>query len=134
MAKQYRKLQEKIYKNPEQKKAPEQKIGKDYVLMAVTVFTVLVTCAGWTSLDNVSRAMYSLLSVSLRKARRAEADPRRTRQPHHHGPRRRPVLRLVVRAFHVVRRCGHAKTAYESRCGSSQRLFSCMKNRKMFFS
>ena len=52
-------------KKPAEKKAPEQKIGKDYVLMAVTVFTVLVTCAGWTSLDNVSRAMYSLLSVSL---------------------------------------------------------------------
>ena len=65
MAKQYRKLQEKLYKKPTEKKAPEQKIGKDYVLMAVTVFTVLVTCAGWTSLDNVSRAMYSLLSVAL---------------------------------------------------------------------
>lgn len=64
MAKQYRKLQKNLYKKPEQKK-PMEKIGKDYVLMAVTVFTVLVTFAGWTSLDNVSRAMYSLLSVSL---------------------------------------------------------------------
>ncbi|MDY6267563.1 MAG: hypothetical protein SPL39_01150 [Selenomonadaceae bacterium] len=65
MAKQYRKLQEKLYKKPEKKQAAEPKIGKDYVLMAVTVFTLLVTVAGWTSLDNISRAMYSLLSVSL---------------------------------------------------------------------
>lgn len=65
MAKQYRKLQEKIYKKAEKKKAPEPKIGKDYLLMAVTVFTVLVTAVGWMSLDNLSRVMYVLLSISL---------------------------------------------------------------------
>lgn len=64
MAKQYRKLQNKIYQKPE-KKQPTEKIGKDYVLMAVTIFTVLITVAGWTSLDNLSRVMYTLLSVSL---------------------------------------------------------------------
>ena len=64
MAKQYRKLQNKIYQKPE-KKQPTEKIGKDYVLMAVTIFTLLITAAGWTSLDNLSRVMYTLLSVSL---------------------------------------------------------------------
>ena len=60
MAKQYRKLQKNLYKKPKQKK-PTEKIGKDYVLMAVTVFTLLITVAGWTSLDNLSRVMYTLL-------------------------------------------------------------------------
>ncbi len=64
MSRQYRKMQEKLYKKPE-KKPTEKKIGKDYVLMAVTVFTVLVTAAGWMQLDNLSRSMYSLLSISL---------------------------------------------------------------------
>ena len=64
MAKQYRKLQRNLYKKPEQKR-PTEKIGKDYVLMAVTVFTLLITVAGWTSLDTLSRVMYTLLSVSL---------------------------------------------------------------------
>ena len=64
MSRQYRKMQEKLYKKPEKKPA-EKKIGKDYVLMAVTVFTVLVTAAGWMQLDNLSRSMYSLLSISL---------------------------------------------------------------------
>ncbi|MCI7056059.1 hypothetical protein HF878_04560 [Selenomonas bovis] len=65
MSRQYRKLQEKLYQKPSEKKPAEKKIGRDYVLMAVTVFTVLVTAAGWMQLDNVSRGMYSLLSVSL---------------------------------------------------------------------
>ena len=65
MSRQYRKLQEKLYQKPSEKKPAEKKIGRDYVLMAVTVFTVLVTAAGWMQLDNVSRGMYSLLSISL---------------------------------------------------------------------
>lgn len=65
MSKQYRKLQEKLYQKQSDNKPAEKKIGKDYVLMAVTVFTVLVTAAGWMQLDNMSRGMYSLLSVSL---------------------------------------------------------------------
>ena len=64
MAKQYRKLQEKLYQKPT-KKNDTKKVGKDYILMAVTLFTIFITVAGWQSLDNLSRAMYSLLAVSL---------------------------------------------------------------------
>lgn len=67
MAKQYRKLQHKLYKDghPEKNKPKEPPIGKDYVLLAVTVFTVVITVIGWQQLDGLSRGMYTLLSISL---------------------------------------------------------------------
>ena len=65
MSKQYRKLQEKLYQKQSDNKPAEKKIGKDYVLMAVTIFTLFVTIAEWMQFDNVSRGMYALLSASL---------------------------------------------------------------------
>ena len=66
MAKQYKKLQKKIY--PE-KKDPHDKeketIGKDYLLIAVCCFTFVVTIFGWPHFDDLNRAMYILLTLSL---------------------------------------------------------------------
>lgn len=64
MAKQYKKLQNKLH--PREKKAASQKPpGKDYLLLAVIAFTVIVTVFGWASFDNWNRAMYAFLCVSL---------------------------------------------------------------------
>ena len=67
MSKQYRKLQNKIYNKPDKdKRAREkEKLGRDYLLIGVLIFTFIVTIAGWTHFDNMNRAMYVLLTVSL---------------------------------------------------------------------
>ena len=64
MAKQYKKLQQKIYPKKEAE-PPKEKIGKDYFLLGVIAFVVIVSCIGWEQFDNSNRAMYLLLSVSL---------------------------------------------------------------------
>ncbi|MBR2215844.1 MAG: hypothetical protein IJ849_08825 [Selenomonadaceae bacterium] len=64
MAKQYKKLQQKIHP-PKKTEPPKAKPGKDYLLMAVIVFTLGVLILGWNYLDNMNRAMYFLLVASL---------------------------------------------------------------------
>lgn len=64
MAKQYKKLQKKLYPN-EPKEAPRKPPGKDYLLLAVLAFTIVVTAFGWTTFDNWNRAMYAFLCASL---------------------------------------------------------------------
>jgi len=66
MAKQYKKLQQKISHRQEKKEAPKEKpVGKDYVLIGIMLFTVIVLALGWQQFDNMNRAMYVLLVVSL---------------------------------------------------------------------
>ena len=67
MSKQYRKLQNKIYNKPHKDKRAraKEKIGRDYLLIGVLIFTFIVTIAGWTHVDNMNRAMYVLLTGSL---------------------------------------------------------------------
>lgn len=66
MANQYKKLQKKLYdkKKPDDKKK-EPKIGKDYPILILIVLTVVVSILGWANFDNMNRAMYILLAVSL---------------------------------------------------------------------
>lgn len=63
MAKQYKKLQNKIH--PKAKTAPKEKIGNDYLLMVMIGFTVIILALGWSHLDSMNKAMYVLLTLSL---------------------------------------------------------------------
>lgn len=65
MAKQYKKMQKKIYPKAPTENKVEKPIGKDYLLMGIFSFTLIVTIVGWDNLDAVNRAMYLLLSLSL---------------------------------------------------------------------
>ena len=66
MANQYKKLQKKLYSQKNSsKKTPEPKVGKDYMLLILIVFTVFVGIAGWSQLDVMNRSMYALLTISL---------------------------------------------------------------------
>ncbi|MDD6133172.1 MAG: hypothetical protein PUB49_00470 [Selenomonadaceae bacterium] len=66
MAKQYKKLQKKVYPKVEDpRKKEKEKIGKDYLLIAVISFTLVVTLFGWQTFDALNRAMYVLLTFSL---------------------------------------------------------------------
>ena len=65
MSKQYKKLQQKLHPK-EKKNAPKEKpVGKDYVLLAVIAFILVVTLTGWEYMNNLSRAMYILLGISM---------------------------------------------------------------------
>ena len=66
MSKQYKKMQKKLYPQQEDPHAKEkEKIGKDYLLMTIICFTFVVTIVGWSQFDNLNRAMYPLLTLSL---------------------------------------------------------------------
>jgi len=65
MAKQYKKLQNKVYPKKNAVARPKEKIGRDYLLMAVIAFTTVVTIFGWTQFDLLNRSMYVLLTFSL---------------------------------------------------------------------
>ncbi len=66
MAKQYKKLQKKVYpKVKEPRKKEKENFGKDYLLLAVVAFTLVVTLFGWNQFDALNRAMYVLLTFSL---------------------------------------------------------------------
>ena len=63
MAKMFKKLQQKMA--PQETPKPERSAGKDYLLIGITLFTVLITVAGWETLDALNRAMYILLTISF---------------------------------------------------------------------
>jgi len=65
MAKQYKKLQQKLHPKASKQKPKEKPVGKDYVLLSVICFILVVTIFGWEYLDNLNRAMYILLGVSM---------------------------------------------------------------------
>lgn len=65
MSKQYKKLQQKLHPK-EKKAAPKEKpVGKDYLLLAVIAFIIIMTAFGWEYMNNISRAMYILLGISM---------------------------------------------------------------------
>lgn len=65
MSKQYKKLQQKLHPK-EKKAAPKEKpVGKDYLLLAVIAFIIVMTAFGWEYMNNISRAMYILLGISM---------------------------------------------------------------------
>lgn len=65
MAKQYKKLRQKVHPKEQKRTSPEKPVGKDYFLIGITVFTVAVLAIGWPHFDNMNRAMYVLLVISL---------------------------------------------------------------------
>ena len=66
MANQYKKLQKKLYeKNKPDDKKKEPKVGKDYPILILIGLTIFVCFLGWGNFDNMNRATYVLLTVSL---------------------------------------------------------------------
>ncbi len=66
MASIHRKIFKKL--NPKQKKTtapPPEKVGKDYWLVAILLLTIFFLIVGWSNFDNINRALYSALIVSL---------------------------------------------------------------------
>lgn len=64
MAKQYKKLQNKLHPKAV-KEEPKYKEGKDYLLLIMIGITFILTFVGWEHFDNTNRAMYFLLTLSL---------------------------------------------------------------------
>ena len=63
MAKMLKKLQQKI--TPAEKPKPVRSPGKDYMLLILMAFTVMVVLAAWEELDSLTLTMYVLLTASL---------------------------------------------------------------------
>ena len=47
------------------KPKPKEKVGKDYLLVAVISFTIMVTIAAWSTLSDLNRGLYVMLIMSL---------------------------------------------------------------------
>ena len=58
-----KKLQQKV--TPAEKPKPVRPPGKDYMLLILMAFTVMVTLAAWEELDSLTLTMYILLTASL---------------------------------------------------------------------
>ena len=63
MAKMLKKLQQKV--TPAEKPKPVRPPGKDYMLLILMAFTVIVVLAAWEELDSLTLTMYILLTASL---------------------------------------------------------------------
>ncbi len=63
MAKMLKKLQQKITPPEKPKAVPPP--GKDYLLLILMAFTVMVVIAAWENLDTLTLTMYILLTLSL---------------------------------------------------------------------
>ena len=63
MAKMLKKLQQKV--TPTEKPKPVRPPGKDYMLLILMAFTVMVVLAAWEDLDSLTLTMYILLTASL---------------------------------------------------------------------
>lgn len=63
MAKMLKKLQQKM--TLAEKPKPVRPPGKDYMLLILMAFTVMVVLAAWENLDALTLIMYILLTLSL---------------------------------------------------------------------
>ena len=63
MAKMLKKLQQKV--TPTEKPKATRPPGKDYMLLTLMAFTVVVIIAAWEELDPLTLTMYILLTLSL---------------------------------------------------------------------
>ncbi len=65
MARQYKKILKKLKPKENKTDKKPEKIGKDYLLIAILSLTIVFMIVGWTNLDNYNRALYVMLTVSL---------------------------------------------------------------------
>ena len=65
MASIHRKISKKLNPKPKITAPPPEKVGKDYWLIGILVLTVIFMVFGWSNFDNVNRALYVALIVSL---------------------------------------------------------------------
>ena len=95
MAKMLKKLQQKV--TPAEKPKPVRPPGKDYMLLILMAFTVMVVLAAWEELDSLTLTMYVLLTASLGltyvRRQAVPDDDRDARQLryHRHGGRTLPL-------------------------------------------
>lgn len=59
------KTQNQLKEKNNPKPRVKEKVGKDYLLIAVIAFTLMITITAWSTLTNLNRALYTLLLVSL---------------------------------------------------------------------
>ena len=65
MSKQYKKLQQKLHPKVKKNAAQEKPVGKDYLLLIVIGFILVLTIGAWEYMNNLSRSMYILLGISM---------------------------------------------------------------------
>jgi len=66
MARQYKKILKKIHPKPKRTQdKPQEKIGRDYLLIAVMAITILFLVVGWANFTLVNRVLYIALTVAL---------------------------------------------------------------------
>lgn len=65
MAKQYKKLKQKIHPKKKESSAPKEKPGKDYILLVMIFFTLVIMLIGWAQFSDMNRALYVFLTLSL---------------------------------------------------------------------
>lgn len=60
-----RKLFKKLHPKNKKTEKPPEKVGKDYLLIIILSLTIIFLAIGWSNFDNVNRALYVALIVSL---------------------------------------------------------------------
>ena len=65
MSKQYKKLQRKLHPQKNESKQPEKPVGKDYVLIAVIAFLIVMLVSMGGYMDKLNLSMYILLLISM---------------------------------------------------------------------
>lgn len=65
MAKQYKKLKQRIHAKEKKETPREAPPGRDYLLLGIIIFTLVVLAIGWQHLDGMNLSMYILLLISL---------------------------------------------------------------------
>lgn len=65
MATQYKRLKNKLTPKKDKPRLPDRKVGKDYLLVSMLFFTVLIMIIAWGRFDNMNRALYIFLAISL---------------------------------------------------------------------
>ncbi len=65
MAKQYKKLRQKVHPKQKKETPAEQPPGNDYLLIGIIIFTLVILAIGWQHLNGMNCAMYLFLLASL---------------------------------------------------------------------
>ena len=67
MARQYKKILKKLHpkKKKWQTERPQEKVGRDYLLIAVLAITILFMVVGWENFSVVNKILYVMLTLTL---------------------------------------------------------------------